>query len=68
MRRSTGRGSRLRTLILVLALGFIAILAFLTLFVLFSSGPDVLVVLSLVVLGLFAVGVIGALSTPPRDG
>jgi hypothetical protein len=36
--------------------------------VLFSSGPDVLVVLSLVVLGLFAVGVIGALSTPPRDG
>jgi hypothetical protein len=58
----------MRSLILVLALGFIAILAFLTLFVLFSSGPDVLVVLSLVVLGLFAFGVIGALSTPPRDG
>ena len=58
----------MRTLILVLALGFIAILAFLTLFVLFSSGPDVLVVVSLVVLGLFAFGVIGALATPPRDG
>ena len=58
----------MRTLVLGLALAFIAILAFLTLFVLFSSGPDVLVVLSLVVLGLFAVGVIGALSTPPRDG
>ena len=58
----------MRTLILVLALGFIAILGFLTLFVLFSSGPDVLVALSLVVLGLFAFGVIGALSTPPRDG
>jgi hypothetical protein len=58
----------MRTLILVLALGFIAILAFLTLFVLFSSGPDVLVVLSLAVLGMFAFGVIGALSTPPRDG
>jgi hypothetical protein len=58
----------MRSLILVLALGFIAILAFLTLFVLFSSGPDVLVVLSLAVLGLFAFGVIGALSTPPRDG
>jgi len=57
-----------RTFILVLALGFIAILGFLTLFVLFSSGPDVLVVVSLVVLGLFASGVIGALSTPPRDG
>jgi hypothetical protein len=58
----------MRTVILVLALGFIAILAFLTLFVLFASGPDVLVVLSLIVLGMFAFGVIGALSTPPRDG
>jgi hypothetical protein len=57
-----------RSLILVLSLCFIAILAFLTLFVLFATGPDVLVVLSLVVLGLFAVGVIGALATPPRDG
>ena len=50
-----------------LALAFIAILTFLTLFVLFESGPDVLVVTSLVVLALFAVGVIGALATPPRD-
>jgi hypothetical protein len=58
----------MRTLILVLALGFIVILGFLTLYVLFSSGPDVLVVVSLAVLGLFAFGVIGALSTPPRDG
>jgi len=57
-----------RGAILVVALGFIAILAFLTLFVLFSSGPDLLVVVSLVVLGMFAFGVIGALSTPPRDG
>ena len=58
----------MRTVIMVLALAFIAILGFQTLFVLFSSGPDVLVVVSLVVLGLFAFGVIGALSTPPRDG
>ena len=58
----------MRTFILVLALGFVAVLGFLTLYVLFSSGPDVLVVVSLVVLGLFAFGVIGALSTPPRDG
>jgi hypothetical protein len=56
----------MRTVILALALFFIALLAFLTLYVLFTSGPDVLVVLSLLVLGLFAVGVIGALSTPPR--
>ena len=58
----------MRTLILVLALGFIAVLGFLTLYVLFSSGPDVLVVISLIVLGLVGFGVIGALSTPPRDG
>jgi len=58
----------MRTVILVLALGFIAILAFLTMYVLFSSGPDLLVIVSLLVLGLFAFGVIGALSTPPRDG
>jgi hypothetical protein len=57
-----------RTLILVLALGFIAIFGFLTLYVLFSSGPDVLVVISLIVLGMVGYGVIGALSTPPRDG
>jgi len=57
-----------RMVILGLALAFIAIFGFLTLFVLFSSGPDVLVILSLVVLGMLAYGVIGALSTPPRDG
>jgi hypothetical protein len=58
----------MRTLILMLALAFIAILAFLTLYVLLWKGPDILVVLSLLVLGMFAFGVIGALSTPPRDG
>ena len=57
----------MRTVILVLALGFIAVFAFLTLYVLFSSGPDVLVVLSLVILVMWAFGVIGALSTPPRE-
>jgi hypothetical protein len=57
-----------RTLILVLALGFLAIFGFLTLYVLFSSGPDLLVVISLIVLGMVGYGVIGALSTPPRDG
>jgi hypothetical protein len=56
-----------RTFVLVASLAFIAVLGFLTLFVLFSSGPDVLVVLSLVILGLFAFGVIGALATPPPE-
>jgi hypothetical protein len=53
--------------VLGVALAFIAVLAFLTLFVLFWTGPDVLVVLSLVILALFAFGVIGALATPPDD-
>jgi len=51
----------MRTVILAVALAFIALLAFLTLFVLFSSGPDVLVLISLGVLALFAFGIVGAL-------
>ena len=57
-----------RTIVLGVALAFIAVLGFLTLFVLFSTGPDVLVVVSLVILGLFGFGVIGALATPSDDG
>ena len=56
-----------RTVVLAVALAFIAVLGFLTLFVLFSSGPDVLVAMSFVILGLLAFGVIGALATPPDD-
>ena len=56
-----------RTVVLGVALAFISVLGFLTLFVLFSSGPDVLVVVSILILGLFAFGVIGALATPPDD-
>ena len=56
-----------RSVVLGVALAFIALLGFLTLFVLFSSGPDVLVVVSFLILGLFAFGVIGALATPPDD-
>jgi hypothetical protein len=56
-----------RTIVLGVALAFIAVLAFLTLYVLIWTGPDLLVVLSLVILALFAVGVIGALATPPDD-
>jgi hypothetical protein len=56
-----------RTIVLGVALLFIAVLTFLTLFVLLWTGPDVLVVVSLVILALFAFGVIGALATPPDD-
>jgi hypothetical protein len=56
-----------RTVVLWVALAFVAVFAFLTLYVLFRSGPDVLVVLSFVVLAMFAFGVIGALATGPDD-
>ena len=55
----------MRSVILGLALAFTSLLGFLTLFVLFSSGPDVLVVLSLLVLGMFVFGILGALTHPP---
>ena len=57
----------MRTIALGLALFFVAALAFLTLFVLLTDGPDVLVIASLVVLAVIALGVIGALGTPPPD-
>ena len=58
----------MRTAILGLALAFLAIFGFLTMYVIFASGIDLLVVVSLILLGLVGFGVIGALSTPPRDG
>ena len=45
------------------ALAFLAVLGFLTLFVLFSSGPDVLVVISLVILGLIGFAVVSSLAS-----
>ncbi len=57
----------MRAVILGVALAFIGVFGFLTLYVLFSSGPDLLVVISFVVLGMLGFGVIGALSTPPDD-
>lgn len=56
-----------RTIILGAALAFTALLLFLTFFVLFTSGLDVLVVISLLVLALFAFGILGALTNPPPD-
>jgi hypothetical protein len=40
------------------------VLAFLTLFVLFTSGPDMLVLISLLVVAILGVGVFGALGEP----
>ena len=49
------------------ALAFTTLLAFLTMFVLFRTGPDVLSVLSLLVLALLFFGIFGALGSGPRD-
>jgi hypothetical protein len=57
----------MRTAILGAALGFTGLLGFLTLHVLFTSGPDVLVVISGLVIALFAFGIVGALTHPPDD-
>ena len=55
-------------LIKFLALLLWMTLAFLTLFVLFNSGPGFLELVSLVVVAILGVGVFGALGEPPRRG
>ena len=57
----------MRTLVMGAALAFTTLLAFLTLFVIFRTGPDVLSVLSLLVLALFFFGIFGALGSGPRN-
>ena len=57
----------MREAILVMALVFIAALGYLTLSVAVRDGPDVLTILSLLVLALFGFGIVGALRHPPDD-
>jgi hypothetical protein len=54
-----------RSAITIGALAFCCIFGFLTLYVMFTSGPDVLTVLSFIVLALLGFGVLGALTEPP---
>jgi hypothetical protein len=56
-----------RTLVLSASLALIALLAILTITVAVRNGVDVLVVVSLLILGLMLVGVLGALTSPPPD-
>ena len=56
-----------RAAILGAALVFIAILAALTVYVTVTSGVSFLTLVSLVVLGMFAFGIIGALLQPPPE-
>ena len=51
--------------ILASALAFIVLLAGLTLAVAIEHGPDILTVGSLLVLAMFAFGILGALRHPP---
>ena len=52
--------------ILAAALAFIVLLGALTLSVAIEHGPDVLTVGSLLVLAMFAFGIVGALRNPPE--
>ncbi len=58
----------MRVAILGAALAFTLLLAFLTLFVLVRSGPDVLTAVSLLVVSLFVFGIFGAFTAPPGKG
>ncbi len=58
----------MRGVILGVALAFTALLAFLTVFVIVVNGRvGVLEIISLLVLGIFGFGIIGALTSPPDD-
>lgn len=56
-----------RAAILGAALLFIGLLAALTVYVAITSGVSVLTLVSLVVLGMFAFGIVGALIQPPPE-
>ena len=57
----------MRQPILAIALVFIAMLLALTIHALVQGGPDILTVLSLLVLAMFGFGVVGALRHPPDE-
>lgn len=56
-----------RKVILGAALAFIGLLTFLTLSVVVREGVDVLTFISLLVLAMFAFGIVGALREPPPE-
>jgi hypothetical protein len=54
-----------RSFITVSALLFCCVLGFLTVYVMITSGPDLLTGLSFIVLALLVFGILGALTEPP---
>jgi hypothetical protein len=57
----------MRTAILGAAVAFVAVLLALTIHALIQGGPDILTVLSVLVLALFGFGIVGALRHPPDE-
>ena len=56
-----------RTAALLASLALIGLLAFLTISVMIDDGFTPLVAISLLLLGLLGFGVVGALTTPPKE-
>lgn len=56
-----------RELALITALVFTAGLGVLTVLVLIENGPDILVLLSFLILAMFSFGIVGALRHPPDE-
>ena len=54
-----------RTVITAVALVFIAAMAFATVYVLLTEGPDLISLIGVLVVALLAFGIFGALSEPP---
>jgi hypothetical protein len=52
--------------VLITALVFVALLGALTVQVMLESGPDVLSVVSLIILAMFGLAVYGAIKEPPE--
>lgn len=56
----------MRTAVLAAALAMIGLLTFLTISVAASDGVTILVVASVIILAMFAFGIVGALREPPE--
>ena len=57
----------MRSAIAVGALLFVCLFGFLTIYVMITSGPDLLTGLSFIILALLAFGILGALTEPPDN-
>lgn len=53
-------------LVLTLVLGFVIVFAGLTIAVIVTQGLDILTLVSVVILGMFGFGIVGALRNPPE--